>query len=1372
MPSSSYLPLLFVLSALSTAALVNAVVAATVILTLPSSAQNMAAAIATAALLACIPIATARLTWTLSWLPEGSGYPLSSASFRMFKVLVPAVALPALALSALMPEQSSALSIILQILALALQLYIVAGISSDAADVEDESVRRAGGLTSSREDRASIIGWVFFTWVNPLIRLGSTPGRWLGLADIPVLADDMGTAECARAFKRAPGKSLGWKLARMHGWRFAGSLALSTAQGMLGMAGPYLLYRITGYIQDPAGRSVWDPIVSAILLALSSLLRLALEGLSYHLGKHAGIRMKAALLSEIYIKALTRVVATPTAAGADSHSAGDGGSDRAASVGKIITLMSSDCDAIRDVPVYAFYVITNPIQAALGLAALVYLLGWPALVGVLCITIVIPFNAPISHALRRAYRRLAARTDARTSLMHELLSSIRAVRLLSLGPAIVPRIRAARESELQALIAVYFYTGCSKLLWAAAPLVAAFATLSMAAGVAGKELDGRTAFTALALLNQVRAPLIFTPENFIKLYQAGVALARVEAFLAQPDLERFTPRGEAEARIIAAEDKVGGKLASPGLPVGSAVTFRSATIRFFNDSDLERENDRMEDTEFTPLLRESRDVTVSDPRGFTLHDLDVDFPAGGLTVLLGPTGCGKTALISAILGEAWVTSGSVDAPVSAGIAYVAQTPWLRSTTIRENILFGEPYEAARYADVIEACALAADLALLEDGDLTQVGERGINLSGGQKQRVSIARAAYSRHGVVILDDPLSALDAPTARHVMIHCVGRLMRGRTCLLVTHAAALAAPMADKVVIMRPAGGGVETQGTPEEVARCGCGQWLFVGGDSETPVVDAAGAGTYGAKDAKPVADETRQAGIVRASVVVRYVRAAGGWMFLIPVAVALIAGHGCIIAGDGWVAVWAGAYERKDGEVNVMFYIGVYALIGAARLFLTFLYLCMFVYGSYSASRVFHDLLLERLFRAPIQFFDTTPLGRILNRAAKDISVIDTSLLMAILNYLGFTFQVISVFVVVASITPVLLLALIPVGILHVFVARRFLPCAREIKRIESSTLSPIYSIFSETLNGLATIRAYGAQARLLDEMQRLSDVYGRAIFSRWALYRWFDVRAGLAGSLVVLVVALGTVLFRDMIGAALAGMSLTWSLELSEALAWMIRGQCEVELNLNAVERVDEYLAIEQEAPDVVKDKRLPKGWPHHGRIDVRNLEVRYSPESAPVLTQVSFSFAPGEKVGIVGRTGAGKSTLLLALLRLIEPSAGEVEIDGVDVLTIGLRDLRSAIAVIPQDPTLFAGTVRSNLDPLGEQDDAALWACLKATRFAETRAGAEEAMLLDAHVAEGGGNFSQGQRQLLCLARAMLRGCKVMILDEDNATDAKIQVV
>ncbi|KAJ3135378.1 hypothetical protein HK101_004135, partial [Irineochytrium annulatum] len=778
----------------------------------------------------------------MSLLPHGS-YPVSSASFRLFTALVPTVAVPAVVLSALVPEQPSAVTLALQTLALALHQCIVASVSSQAADLEDEAIRQADGIAPSRESRASVIGWILFTWVNPLVRLGSTPNRLLGVADIPALAGDMGTAECARAFGRSQGKTLVWRLARMHSWRFAGSLFLSATQGLLGMAGPYLLYRITGYIQDPSGLSVWDPIVSAILLALSASMRCALDALSCHVGAHIGSRVKAALLNKIYAKALTRVVASATASDSDRQNAGEGKSEHAASVGKIVSLISSDCDLIQDVPVYLFYLIANPIQIIIGLAALFHLLGWPALVGVLCIILVIPLNAPISHSLARAYSGLASRTDARTSLTYELLSNMRAVRLLSLWPAIVPRIRAARDRELHALTVVYFYTGCSKLLWAAAPLVVAFTTLAVAAGVAGKELDGRTAFTALALLNQIRNPLIYTPDNLVKVYQTRVALDRVAAFLAKPELERFSLRGEAEADVVVADDMPPRKLANAGLKAGSAISFRSATVQFFDSSDLQRESGHAgsssEASESTPLLQESGEGTTAVASApFKLQNLNVTFPAGRLTVIGGPTGSGKTALISAILGEARLTSGSVDVPLSTGIAYVAQTPWLRSTTIRENILFGEPYEAARYTDVIEACALASDLESLEDGDLTQVGERGINLSGGQKQRVSIARAAYSRHGVVILDDPLSALDAPTARHVMTRCVGGLMRGRTCLLVTHATALAAPMADKVVILRAVGAGVEAQGTPEEVARSGSGRWLIADGGGELAAVDAA------------------------------------------------------------------------------------------------------------------------------------------------------------------------------------------------------------------------------------------------------------------------------------------------------------------------------------------------------------------------------------------------------------------------------------------------------------------------------------------------------------------------------------------------------
>ncbi|KAJ2784563.1 Transporter of the ATP-binding cassette (ABC) [Coemansia javaensis] len=826
---------------------------------------------------------------------------------------------------------------------------------------------------------------------------------------------------------------------------------------------------------------------------------------------------------------------------------------------------------------------------------------------------------------------------------------------------------------------------------------------------------------------------------------------------------------------------------------------------------------------------------------------------------------GQVMIPGAALGSGGEEEGGAAFAPRESVAYVAQQAWLLNDTIRGNITFGLPYDKARYSEVVRMCALSRDLEILAAGDLTEVGERGVALSGGQKQRISLARAVYSPARHIVMDDCLSAVDAHTAKHLYENCLmAPAMAGRTRILVTHSVALTIRGAAMVVVMNA--GRIAVAGTPAEVLKSGQlgedvlheadgapegddshpagkgkatdqGVVDLAAGDRRDSVVRAAEAPSPSppsppppppppppqaqalapaAGDGKLTTDEEWSRGHVSWRVYYKYITASGGVAVWAGLGALFVVGQGLQVAQDWWLREWAASYSSGGGGGDTTaYYIGMYGVIAVLCVVVIFGRSLAQFWSSVRASRVLHEELLHTVLRAPVRFFDTTPVGRLVNRFSKDMETIDQALSSSLAIFVTELVASAAILVVITAITPAFAAGAVAIACVYWAIGVLYLSASREIKRFESVTKSPIYTQFGETLSGVSTIRAYGQEARFRRANYAKIDDNIRPFIYMWGANRWLSIRVDLAGATVSFAAGLLALLATGRMDAGLAGLSLTYALNFTEHILWVVRFYSVNEMNLNSVERVVEYLDVEPEAPVTVAGCAPPAGWPSAGRISVEGLELRYAPGLPPVIRGVTFQVRAGEKVGIVGRTGAGKSTLTLAMLRIMEASAGRIVVDGVDISRIGVGDLRSRVTIIPQDPVLFTGTVRSNLDPFGAHGDDELWLALRrahllgdedeaAAAAAMAAAGGSSATLaatpppppvaaaaaaaaapapaagraisgLEMAVAEGGSNFSQGQRQLIALARALVKHTRVIILDEATAsvdfdTDARIQ--
>uniref|UniRef100_A0A8C2I0H9 Uncharacterized protein n=1 Tax=Cyprinus carpio TaxID=7962 RepID=A0A8C2I0H9_CYPCA len=738
-----------------------------------------------------------------------------------------------------------------------------------------------------------------------------------------------------------------------------------------------------------------------------------------------------------------------------------------------------------------------------------------------------------------------------------------------------------------------------------------------------------------------------------------------------------------------------------------------------------------------------------------LKNISLDIKPGRLVAVVGAVGSGKTSLISALLGELHSLKGRIN--IKGSVAYVPQQAWIQNTTLKDNILFGSNLYEERYLSVVDACALGPDLDLLPGRDHTEIGEKGINLSGGQKQRVSLARAVYSSADVYLLDDPLSAVDSHVGKHLFERVIGPkgLLKDKTRILVTHGIGFL-PYVDEIVVLV---NGVVSEVGSYDGLRASKGHTK----ERKQPApqqtkwkVKSTHHRLIFNMSEEHFSDKTEYEQ-VKFSVYLQYLRSMG-WCFVTWSFLFYFIQNVAVIGQNLWLSDWT---EDSVKYFNTTYpthirdmRIGVFGALGLAQGFLVFFGTILLADGSISASRTLHTNLLSNILKVPMVFFDTTPSGRIVNRFAKMIPMSFRSWILCLLGVLGTLF-------IICLATPIFTAVIVPMAIVYYFVQRFYVATSRQLRRLDSVSRSPIYSHFGETVSGLSVIRAYGHQKRFLKQNEDTIDQNLKSVYPWIVSNRWLAMRLESLGNLVVFFAALFAVISRDSLKSGLVGLSISYALNVTQTLNWLVRMTSELETNIVAVERVREYAEIENEAPWITSN-RPPDDWPTAGNIGFDNYKVRYRPELELILHGITCDIASTEKIGIVGRTGAGKSSLTNCLFRIIEASEGRILIDGIDISTLGLHDLRSRLTIIPQDPVLFSGTLRMNLDPFEKSSDEEIWSVLELAHLKDYVRGLPAG--LQHEVSEGGENLSVGQRQLLCLARALLRKSRILILDEATA--------
>jgi len=1050
--------------------------------------------------------------------------------------------------------------------------------------------------------------------------------------------------------------------------------------------------------------------------------------------------------------------------------------------GQIVNLVSSDANRLERLIGSLHFLWSGPVQLIIILVLLIRSLGVWALIGFTIFVVVIPLQGVIMKLSARLRQKTAVLTDQRVKKTQEILGSMRIIKFFGWEQSFLNVLSDLRKKELKSTKKAIILRAETSTIFNIVPFIASALTF-IAYSAAGNVLTAAKVFSCIAFFNKLRAPLAVLPNTFSQLTDAWVSMKRLNNLLNAKELDDLPEvNPDSEYAITIENGQFNWESAEPDVKDAKSKD-KPRDVSSSNEALINSKNSSSKDISEASLEKSASDDSVNSKKqaeSFKLKDINIKIKKGSLTAIVGTVGSGKSSLINAIIGEMKREEGKI---VHGGtFSYCSQQAWIQNATIRDNIVFGKEYDEDLYDSVIENCSLTHDLEVFQDGDMTEIGERGITLSGGQKQRINLARAVYYDSDIILMDDPLSAVDAHVSRALFDNCILGALEGKTRVLVTHQLHVL-PDVDYIIVMKA--GRIEEQGEYDELMNKG-GEFsrlmrTYGGVDDnnkdkkkEKKVAEPKNE----KKEKKEKKDkgkalmtkEERATGSVDAKVYKDYLKAAGGifvgcLILLVVIVIQLVK-----LGNDLWLVTWT----KDNNEENhpQKFYILIYLAWNLSQVLLTLFYSVFMAIVGIRAARRIHRNAITRILMAPISFFDTTPLGRIINRFSKDQDSIDGMLFMAIQMLFTDVASTITSIGLMIYTAPLFGVALVPLLILYYFVQEYYRSTSRELKRIESITRSPLYTNITETLVGLPTIRAYDAQERFIKANQQLIDENNRPQFLQINAQRWLGLRLESIGSFLILFNGIAGLILKNSLSSELLGLSMSYALQITQTLNGVVRSFADTEVNMNSAERLL-YYANDIEIEDQ-KGLEPPKDWPDKGKIEFNNMTMKYAPDLPPVLQNITLDIKSYENIGVVGRTGAGKSSIIMTLFRLVEPELGSsIKIDDISILDLKLSELRKRIAIIPQEPTLFSGTVRFNMDPFNEHTDEEIWKGLENAGLKQTISELDGK--LDAEVRANGENFSVGQRQLLCLARAMVRDSTILVMDEATAsvdieTDAIIQ--
>ncbi|CAI0546361.1 unnamed protein product [Linum tenue] len=1165
--------------------------------------------------------------------------------------------------------------------------------------------------------KAGIFGTLSFWWLNPLMKIGRE--KTLEETDIPKLRHADRAETCYMDFleqlsNEKPSQqqppSLLWTIVRCHSREILVSGLFAFLKIVTVSAGPMLL---NSFILVAEGNSSFE--YEGYLLAVTLFLCKCVESLSqrqwYFRSRLIGLKVRSLLTSAIYKKQLKL-----SNAGRLTHSAGE-----------IMNYVTVDAYRIGEFPFWFHQTWTTSLQLCLSLVILFRAVGLATFAALAIIVLTVLCNAPLAKLQHLYQTKLMMAQDERLKACGEALVNMKVLKLYAWEKHFRTVIEKLREVEYTSLRAVQLRKAYNGVLFWSSPVLVSAATFG-ACYFLKVPLHANNVFTFVATLRLVQEPVRSIPDVIGVVIQAKVAFARIVRFLEAPELQNVSHSQRSS--------NVGG--------ADYAVRIKSADFSWEENSSSAKA---------------------------TLRDVSLEVRPGEKVAVCGEVGSGKSTLLAAILGEVPNTRGSVQ--VHGTVAYVSQTAWIQTGSIQENILFGSAMDRRRYQDTLERCSLVKDLELLPYGDRTEIGERGVNLSGGQKQRIQLARALYQDADIYLLDDPFSAVDAHTATSLFNEYVMEALARKTVFLVTHQVDFL-PAFDAVLLMSDgeilrAAPYNELLSSSREFQELVHAHKETAGTERLEEVSSAHKAGGSSSREIKKtyvenqtqvaqgdqlIKKEERETGDTGLKPYIQYLNQNKGYLYFSLAAISHLTFVASQVSQNSWMAA-----NVDNPNISTLKLIGVYLLIGVgSTVFLLSRGISTVILNMQSSRSLFSQLLIS-LFRAPMSFYDSTPLGRILSRVSSDLSIVDLDVPFCFIFTVGATSNAYANLGVLAVITWQVLFVSIPMVYLAIRLQKYYFSSAKEFMRINGTTKSYVANHLAESLAGAITIRAFRQEERFFAKNLDLIDKNASPFFHSFTANEWLIQRLETMSAAVLASAALCMVLLPPgTFSSGFIGMALSYGLSLNMSLVFSIQNQCTLANYIISVERLNQYMHIPSEAPEVIEDNRPPPSWPSVGKVEICDLKIRYRPEAPLVLKGISCTFQGGHKIGIVGRTGSGKTTLI---------------------------DLRSRFGIIPQDPTLFNGTVRYNLDPLAQHTDQEIWEnkisyynvfimqVLGKCQLREVVQEKEEG--LDSLVVEDGSNWSMGQRQLFCLGRALLRRSRVLVLDEatasiDNATDLILQ--